>query len=167
AAGASVAKASFAISRVKPVYKSISLKFIDERRISNVGFVERDRGRIFRHQKFTQRLHSWKRRPGNPLKYRHMKGVEFFRCLSIFNVHVALQQRYYDVRSCLEQMNRLDKALHDVHYELAIRGDQLVSSREYRGAVEGIHRKRIPTVASLAGKAEIDRQRARVYLSGG
>ena len=38
--------------------------------------------------------------------------------------------------------------------------------REYRRRVEGIYREGIPAVASLAGKAQIDRQRARVDLSG-
>src|ERR1019366_6868155 len=64
-------------------------------------------------------------------------------------------------------MDRLDEALHDVHHKLAVRGDQLASSREYRGRVEGIYREGIPTVASLAGKAQIDWQCARVNLSGG
>src|SRR5450759_296679 len=63
-------------------------------------------------------------------------------------------------------MDRLDEALHNVHYKLAVGGNQLASGREYRGRVEGIYWEGIPTVASLAGKAQIDRQRARVDLSG-
>src|SRR5450759_1225604 len=91
-----------------------------------------------------------------------MKCVQFLCHLLIFYLHVALQQRHYDVRPSLEQMDRLDEALHDVHHKLAVRGDQLASSREYRGRVEGIYREGIPTVASLAGKAQIDWQCARV-----
>ena len=50
----------FPIGRVKLVYESASLKFVDERWISNVGFLQRHRGRIFRYKKISQCLHSWK-----------------------------------------------------------------------------------------------------------
>ena len=63
-------------------------------------------------------------------------------------------------------MDRLDEALHDVHHKLAVGDDQVASSRKYRGRVEGIYRERIPTVANLTGKAQVDRQCARVDLSG-
>src|ERR1700726_577238 len=95
-----------------------------------------------------------------------MKCVQFLCHLSIFDLAVALSQRHSEVWTTLEQMDCLDEALHDVHHKLAVGGDQLASSREYRGRVEGIYREGIPTVANFAGKAQIDWQRARVDLSG-
>src|SRR3978361_1758058 len=94
-----------------------------------------------------------------------MKCVQFLCCLSIFDLHVALQQRHNDVRSSLNQMDRLDEALHDVHYKLAVGSDQLPRGREYGRRTEGIYGKGIPPVAKLPTEAQIDWQRASVNHS--
>ena len=72
-----------------------------------------------------------------------------------------------DVGPRLEQMNCLDEALHDVHHERAIGGDQFTRAREYRRRAEFLDRKRIPAIADLPGEAQVDRQRASVDFSGG
>src|SRR6185312_10749638 len=100
------------------------------------------------------------------LKYRHVKCVQVLCHLPILDLHVALQQRHYNVWTRLEQMNRLDEALHDIHHKPAVGGNQPARSREYRGRVKGVYREGIPAVASLPTEAQIDRQRARVDLSG-
>ena len=53
-------------------------------------------------------------------------------------------------------MDRLDEALHDVHHKLAVGGDQLASSREYRGRVRtDLYNKQI-LVDHFKGKRSAD-----------
>jgi hypothetical protein len=63
-------------------------------------------------------------------------------------------------------MDRLDEALHDVHHKLSVGHNQLPGSREYRRGVEGIYWESVPTVSDLTGKAQINRQCARVDFPG-
>jgi hypothetical protein len=95
-----------------------------------------------------------------------MERVKLLCRGSIFGLQVALQQRHDDVRPCFEQVDRLDEALHDVHHKVAVGSDQLPRGRKYGWRIEGRHRKSVPTVQNLPRKAHINRQRARVDLSG-
>src|SRR6202035_3640542 len=60
------------------------------------------------------------------------------------HLHLAVEEGPHRVWLRLEQVNRLDEALHDIHHKWPIGGDQFASGREYRWCIKGIYREGIP-----------------------
>src|ERR1700756_79649 len=102
-------------SGVEPLYVPTAIEFVNKGRVIEILWLQLLYGCILLGKSILESLHlGKKRRSRNGPKQRHIEAVQLFQAFAITELQKALQKRNDDVGLRLEQVDRIDKTLHDL-----------------------------------------------------